>query len=143
MKTCIFTTLLFCAYASFGENKELLTGLGLDSDVARQEKSYTCDSKPPPARPAQFSGGEGIGPLPLPGVPLRRSEKKNPPQPPVLIVKIQTEGGPKDWNTNPGDTENLLRWMKAQMNCDFSSKVMPLDEALTGSRPKPTPEIRR
>ena len=105
----------------------LLDGLGLESNVAAQEKTFTCVAKPPPAKPAQFSGGEGIGPLPLPAVPLRRSEKKNPPRPPVLIAKIATAHA-DDWATNPGDGENLLRWMAENLKTQFSSINLPQDQ---------------
>ncbi|TFH48292.1 MAG: hypothetical protein E4H01_06625, partial [Lysobacterales bacterium] len=43
----------------------LLDGLGLDSPVSTQEKNFSCVPKPPPQRPAQFSGAEGVPPLPL------------------------------------------------------------------------------
>ena len=77
----------------------LLRGLGLDSDVAKEETSYTCIPLPPATPPAQHSSAEGLPPLPLPVVPLRRTEKKNPPRPPVLIAKIATKKQ-SDWATN-------------------------------------------
>ena len=72
------------------------------------------------APPSQFSGSEGVPPLPLPAVPLRRTEKKNPPRPPVLIAKIATASR-ADWATNPGDADNLLRWMAEQLKVNFSA----------------------
>ncbi len=74
----------------------LTDGLGLDSEVSREEMKYTCKPLPAPKPPAQMSSGEGVPPLPLPAVPQRRTEKKNPPRPPVLAVKIITEGGEAD-----------------------------------------------
>jgi hypothetical protein len=105
----------------------LLDGLGLDSEVSREETKYTCVPKPPPKPPAQQSGGEGIGPLPLPAVPQRRSEKKNPPRPPVLIAKIATQDH-SDWATNPADAQNLLRWMAKNLNVHFSTINLPQDQ---------------
>ena len=105
----------------------LLRGLGLDSAAAAREKDFSCAPKPPPSRPAQFSGGEGLPPLPLPAVPLRRTEKKNPPRPPVLIAKITTERA-SDWATNPADAENLLRWMSENLKVNFSSINLPQDQ---------------
>lgn len=117
--------------------KGLLDGLGLDSAVSKQELSYTCDPLPPAKPPAQMSGGEGVPPLPLPAVPLRRTEKKNPPRPPVLVVKVDSGRGQGDWNTNPQDVENLLRWMAKNLGVSFSSQVRTLDDVL-GLRPAPT-----
>lgn len=116
--------------------KGLLEGLGLDSEVSKQELAYTCDPLPASKPPAQMSGGEGVPPLPLPAVPLRRSEKKNPPRPPVLVVKVDSGKGQEDWNTNPQDIENLLRWMAKNFGVDFSSQVRSLDEVL-GLKPSP------
>ena len=109
---------------------KLLDGLGLDSAVSQAERNFTCTPLPPPKPPAQMSGGEGVPPLPLPAVPLRRSEKKNPPRPPVLVVKIVTSGGEKDWNTNPQDIENLLRWMSKNLGVSFSSQNRTLEDVL-------------
>jgi len=105
----------------------LLDGLGLDSPVANEETKYTCTPLPPAKPPAQHSGAEGLGPLPLPAVPLRRTEKKNPPRPPVLIAKITT-ARQSDWATNPADAENLLRWMAKDLNVNFSSINIPEDQ---------------
>lgn len=105
----------------------LLDGLGLDSPVSTQEKNFSCVPKPPPQRPAQFSGAEGVPPLPLPATPLRRTEKKNPPRPPVLIAKIATTSA-ADWATNPGDTENLLRWTAENLDVHFSAINLPQDQ---------------
>ncbi len=118
----------------------LLDDLGLDSKVAREETRYTCTPLPPPRPPAQFSGAEGLAPLPLPVVPLRRSEKKNPPRPPVLIAKIATRRR-SDWATNPADTRNLLRWMARNLNVHFSAINTP--EARIPADPKKIPILYR
>ena len=86
----------------------LLQGLGLDSDVAKEETSYTCLPLPPATPPAQHSSAEGLPPLPLPVVPLRRTEKKNPPRPPVLLAKSSTQKQ-SDWATNPRDGKAQLK----------------------------------
>ncbi|MCF7853599.1 MAG: DUF4159 domain-containing protein [Candidatus Pacebacteria bacterium] len=119
---------------------QLLDGFGLDSDIVQHEDEYTCVPKPPPPKPAQHSGAESLPPLPLPAVPLRRTEKKNPPRPPVLIAKIATERK-SDWATNPGDTENLLRWMAKNLNVDFSSINLP--EGKIPSDPTEIPVLYR
>lgn len=47
---------------------------------------------PPP--PANMSGGETLIPYPPPpATPMSRSEKKNPPRPPIKIIKLKSEYG--------------------------------------------------
>jgi len=62
---------------------------------------------PPPPKPAQRSGAEGVPPLPLPVTPQSRTEKKKPPEPPVIITKIEW-GDKRDWATDENDVNNLL-----------------------------------
>lgn len=77
--------------------------------------------KPPPA---QISSSEGMPPLPYPVVPMKRQEKKNPPQPPVLLTKIRSND-PEDWTRTPNDVKGLLQWMSQEMNVHFSSNIRP------------------
>ena len=81
---------------------------------------------PKPPKPAQASAAEGLPPLPLPAVPLRRTEKKNPPKPPSILAKIRT-GDVKDWATDPNDANNLLNWMKSTLGVNFSYTEQPLE----------------
>ena len=119
-----------CLLAQETRLRGLTDGLGLNSEVSKEELKYTCKPLPAPKPPAQMSGGEGVPPLPLPAVPQRRTEKKNPPRPPVLVVKIVTDGGEQDWNTNPQDVENLLKWLAKSFGISFSSQNMTLGDAL-------------
>jgi hypothetical protein len=80
--------------------------------------------KPPPA---QVSSSEGTAPLPLPATFQKRQERKNPPQPPVLITKIRTADN-DDWARTPNDLKGLLEWMSAQMNVHFSSNIKTFDQ---------------
>lgn len=82
---------------------------------------------PPPPKPAQASGAEGVPPLPLPAVPLRRTEKKNPPKPPTIIVKVQT-GSVYDWGTDLNDVNNLLAWMQSTLHVNFSHEEKHLNQ---------------
>ncbi len=96
-----------------------------------------CGSKP--VAPPQFrKGGEGVPPLPLPATPLRRTERKRPPAPPVLIAKIQF-GSLKelkvsdgilhyyDWNKDPADIPNLLNdAVERALNVHYTWKCGPL-----------------
>lgn len=134
--SCVWICLLLCVDLSAG----LLDGFGLDSQVVREESKYTCTPVPPAKPPAQHSGAEGLGPLPLPAVPLRRTEKKNPPRPPVLIAKIATKRR-SDWATNPADSKNLLRWMSKTLNVHFSAINVPEQQMPTD--PKEVPVLYR
>lgn len=70
--------------------------------------SWECGKAPPTQQPQRRKAGEGFPPLPLPVTPLRRSEKKNPPSPPVIIGKVIC--GPDDkWTRAENDIENLLK----------------------------------
>jgi len=77
--------------------------------------------KPPPA---QIASSEGMAPLPVPAVPLKRQEKKNPPVPPVLVTKIRSADA-EDWTRTPDDVKGLLEWVSAEMNVHFSSDIKP------------------
>ena len=67
---------------------------------------------------------EGMPPLPYPVVPQKRQEKKNPPQPPVLITKIRSSDA-EDWTRTPNDIKSLLEWVSREMNVHFSSNISP------------------
>ena len=77
--------------------------------------------KPPPA---QISSSEGMPPLPYPVVPMKRQEKKNPPQPPVLLTKVRSADA-EDWTRTPNDVKGLLQWISQEMNVHFSSNSKP------------------
>ena len=132
MKKILTALFLFIASALFAGDKPIyvhggIPGFDPNNKTIQEEKNYTCDPKPPPKPPAQHSSAEGLPPLPLPAVPLRRTEKKNPPQAPVLVVKIDT-GKEDDWNTNPSDIENLLKWMAKNLGVNFSSENKKLKD---------------
>ncbi len=64
---------------------------------------------PPPPKPQHRKGGESFPPLPLPATPLRRTEKKRPPEPPALIGKLQY--GEQVWKTSPdGQRYSYFDW---------------------------------
>ena len=122
MKKYLFL-LVFVPIIAMSQN--VLQDFGFDSP--QNEKEYTCTPLPPPKPPAQMSSGEGVPPLPLPAAPQRRTEKKNPPKPPVLIAKVATQSQ-NDWATNPSDANNLLKWMAKNLNVNFSIINMPETE---------------
>jgi hypothetical protein len=81
---------------------------------------YLGDKTAPKAPPKQASAAEAVAPLPLPATPLRRTERKKPPQPDYLIGKViwgesasfVDSGGEKmeiaDWNLCPTDMEKFV-----------------------------------
>ncbi len=75
-------------------------------------------------------------PLPYPVVPLKRQEKKNPPQPPVLLTKIRTND-PEDWTRTPNDTKGLLEWMSREMNVHFTSNIRAFTQISTDPAKNP------
>ena len=76
--------------------------------------------KPPPPPPANISGGETLIPYPgPPAQPQSRSEKKNPPRPPVMFTKLKSEYGEIDWNARPNDLSNLLNALKAMADVNY------------------------
>jgi len=86
----------------------------------------TCGPPPPPA-PGHRASAEGFAPLPLPVTPQRRTEKKKPPEPPVIITKIKW-GGIRDWATDQNDVNNLLVWMKTKLKRNFTYDVRKIQE---------------
>src|SRR6516162_7393490 len=85
---------------------------GLVAPGSAQEggrKLGTC-GPPPRKNPERQTSAEGMPPLPLPATPLRRSEPKAEPAPPLMIAKLEynTLGITGDWNTDPGDADNLM-----------------------------------
>ena len=89
--------------------------------------------KPPPA---QVASSEGTLPLPLPATFQKRQEKKNPPQPPVLLTKIRTDDA-EDWARTPNDLKGLLEWMSANMNVHFSSNLKTFAEVPADAKDSP------
>lgn len=72
--------------------------------------------------PARVSSAETQCPKPpIPDTPQSRTEKKKPPKPPVLFVKLQSPHGPEDWNTRPNDLNKLLNWVSRNTDTHFTS----------------------
>lgn len=89
--------------------------------MAAGAQDISCGA-PPRAKPQRIKGGESFPPLPLPVTPLRRTERKRPPAPPVLIGKLaygekrtayMEDGTPyeyRDWKSDPADAQSLLKF---------------------------------
>lgn len=83
----------------------------------------------PPPPPANIAAAESYIPYPGPPiVPQSRSEKKNPPNPPVMFVKLKSQYGLVDWASRPNDMNNLLKNMKEKIDVNFTVESKFLDE---------------
>lgn len=103
---------------------------------------------PPKAAPKRISAGESIPPLPLPATPLRRTERKREPSPPLLAGKViwgesasftWDDGRTielEDWNLCPADLQQLLAKSGPVLGTAYRSESINLagftpDPALT------------
>jgi len=122
-----------------------VAGAGLGLCVVVRLVAAPVPPEPPPFErpappPAQVSSSEGMPPLPYPVVPQKRQERKNPPQPPVLITKIRTEDA-EDWARVPHDLKKLLEMMGNETGAHFSSNIKRWREVSTD--PKQNPVLYR
>lgn len=93
-------------------------------------------SKPKPP-PAQVNSSEAGLPLPPPPItPMKRQEKKNPPQPPVMLTKIRSSDE-EDWARTPNDLKGLLENLSGELNVNFTSNVKSFGEVSTDPRGNP------
>src|SRR3954470_23852981 len=89
-------------------------------------KLGTC-GPPPRKNPTRQTSAEGMPPLPLPAVPLRRSEPKAEQAPPLMIVKVE-DGTKADCNPDPGDIDNLMRHVRSAVGLWYVWKQMRMAE---------------
>jgi hypothetical protein len=105
-----------------------LTSLVL-AQVKKDRKLGTC-GPPPRKNPQRQTSAEGMPPLPLPATPLRRSEPKAEPAPPLMIAKLEY-GTFQDWNTDPGDVDNLMRQVRDKVKLWYGWKHLNVDEVVS------------
>ena len=113
----------------------LRVGIALFAAIATTSTAFAADDSrklgtcgPPPRKnPERQNSGEGMPPLPLPVTPLRRSEPKAEPAPPILFAKLEY-GTTQDWNTDPGDLDNLMRHARYQLGIWYGFRNLPIDE---------------
>ena len=100
--------------------------VGLSGGQDKDRRLGTCG---PPQRknPERQTSAEGMPPLPLPVTPMRRSEPKAEPAPPLFLAKLEY-GVLQDWNTDPGDADNLLRHCRSQLGLWYGWRTLPLHE---------------
>ncbi|NQT92153.1 MAG: DUF4159 domain-containing protein [Lentisphaerae bacterium] len=82
---------------------------------------------PPRQKPQRQTSAEGLPPLPLPAVPLRRSEPKAEPSAPLFVGKL-AYGKTQDYMPNPGDIDNLLRYVREQLDTWYGWQIVNIDE---------------
>ncbi|MEX1017970.1 MAG: DUF4159 domain-containing protein [Phycisphaeraceae bacterium] len=92
-----------------------------------QDRQLGTVGPPPRQDPQRETAAEGLPPLPLPAVPLRRSEPKAEPSPPVFVARL-AYGDSQDYMPNPGDIDNLLRHVRHQIDAWYGHTVLSLDE---------------
>lgn len=93
----------------------------------------------PRAKPKRIKGGEGVPPLPLPATPLRRTERKRDPSPPLLVGKLRwgrrdlvwklpdgTERPYGDWSHDPNDIHRLLEALTREIKTKYRAREMDL-----------------
>jgi hypothetical protein len=103
-----------------------LGGVPVPQALAADRRLGTC-GPPPRKSPQRQTSAEGMPPLPLPAVPLRRSEPKAEPAPPLMIAKLEY-GTTQDWNTDPGDVDNLMRHVQEAVGLWYGWKQLNLKE---------------
>jgi hypothetical protein len=103
-----------------------LGALSLGAAPAAGRALGTC-GPPPRQNPTRQTSAEGNPPLPLPATPLRRSEPKAEPAPPLMIAKLEY-GTTQDWNTDPGDVDNLMRHVQSAVGLWYGWRHMNINE---------------
>ena len=106
----------------------LLIVFGLVASSIAQRKVGTI-GPPPRKNPQRQTSAEGFPPLPLPVTPLRRSEPKAEPSPPLFTAKL-IYGDDQDYMPNPGDVDNLMRHARYELGLWYGWKVLSLKDVV-------------
>ena len=104
----------------------LVAAIGAPIAAAADRKLGTI-GRPPRQNPQRETGGESLPPLPLPATPLRRSEPKAEPSPPLFVGKLMY-GDTQDYMPNPGDVDNLLRHVRYNVDAWYGWQLISIDE---------------
>jgi uncharacterized protein DUF4159 len=86
----------------------------------------------PPAKPHRKKAAEGFGPLPLPAVPLRRTETKRQPRAPLLVGKLKWSAN-QDWLNDPGDLTGLMNTVRKTLGMWYGYRVEDLGQMVRRS----------
>jgi len=107
--------------------------VGLATGVAAQERRLGTIGPPPRRSPQRQTSAEGMPPLPLPVVPMRRSEPKAEPEASLFMGKL-TYGTWQDYMPNPGDLDNLMRQVRAQAGLWYGQRLVGMEELIAAQQ---------
>ena len=107
--------------------------VGLAVSAVAEERKLGTIGPPPRKNPERQTAAEGMPPLPLPVVPLRRSEPKAEPQAPMFVGKL-TYGTYQDYMPNPGDLDNLMRHVRYNLGLWYGQRLVPMEELVAGHK---------
>ena len=130
--SCLFVSafLIFALWSAVVPLQAQTIFAGDGSDEPGFVAPIRANAPPPP--PANMASAETFIPYPPPPAqPQSRSEKKNPPTPPVMFVKLKSQYGMIDWASRPNDLNNLLKDMKGKINVNFASEAKSLADIST------------
>ncbi len=101
-----------------------LLALAMVSPLLASDR-LTIWGTPPREKPQFTKAAEGTPPLPVPATPLRRSEKKRPPAPPILIANLANFSF-VGWQGSPGAVAQLLQNAKQELNVWYGWEQLDL-----------------
>ena len=119
--------------ANHGPGFVALVLVGLLAAPALAERKLGTIGPPQRKNPQRQTSAEGMPPLPLPATPLRRSEPKAEPTPPMMVARL-VYGSDQDYMPNPGDIDNLLRHVRYQLDAWYGHTIVKLDELVAMHR---------
>src|SRR3972149_6254609 len=99
----------------------------------RRAASWAPAARRPARNPRGRRRPGGMPPPPLPATPLRRSEPKAEPAPPVMIAKLEY-GTTQDWNTDPGDVDNLMRHCRYELGLWYGWKYWNVNQLVAAHK---------
>ena len=105
----------------------LLAAMVLCQAAVGESRDLGTIGPPPRQVPQRQTAAEGLPPLPLPAVPLRRSEPKHEPAAPLFVARL-AYGDTQDYMPNPGDLDNLLRQVRAQLDLWYGHSILTTGE---------------
>ena len=97
--------------------------------LAAEQRKLGTIGPPPRKSPQRQASGEGIPPLPLPAVPLRRSEPKSEPDAPLFAARLMY-GTYQDYMPNPGDLDNLMKHVRANLDVWYGQQMISAEEII-------------
>jgi hypothetical protein len=96
---------------------------------ALAQERLTVWGPPPREKPHLTKAAEGFPPLPLPVVPQRRTEKKRPPAPPIVLANL-TNFGFAGWQGSPGAVDRLVTKAKDKLEAWYGWEPLDVEEVV-------------